>query len=231
MAIQYSDPSRENVSQLMDDVADALEVELESEEIEEMNLSPRKRFFERFDYSWSPTEKAYLTVIKAAADEMVASILTGPILALNDLYAQARVVKLTGSGRPMKDLDGNPVWETDELGRPIEDWSSVTNENIEQTIIKFYTIKLDVTNRVSDLYLEAVFARYMLKDGWNERYSNIIEGTVNEKTAAADRAVRREKYKAFSRYWLWFKANELQKDINATVYNLEKIRSNRNWSK
>lgn len=229
--IDFADPARDYVDALMGSVSNELDQMLNDEMEEDVNTPPKKQFFQKYDFKWTPTQQAYLTVIKASANQLVADILSDAVIALDDLYLQARVVQKHSNGIPKKDSEGKLLWETDAYGKPKEDWKSVTNADLEKTLIKLHEIKLDVTLRVSDLYLEAVFAKYSFKDEWNEKYSSILEGTINEKTAAADRASRAEKYKAFSRYWLWYKASELQRDIASTTVMLGNIRSWRNWSK
>jgi hypothetical protein len=231
MAIKYDDLAVDSVKELIDAMDMELDNSPEPDEADEFTSPMKNQIFrEKFNYSWTQEEKSYLSVIKIAAENVIIDIFKDAFNAIDDLYQQARIIKKTAGGRPEKDNQGRYVWETDRYGNYIEDWKSVSNDDLENSILKLYQAKADISDRVSTLYLEAVYAKYSYKEGFTDKYDRIIAGTVGDKTAAAEKAARKEKYKAFSRYWLWYKAEQLKREIDGKIKILTDIRGWRNWA-
>lgn len=231
MGIKYDDLAVDSVKDLIDAMDQELDNNPEPDEADEFNSPMKNQIFrEKFNYSWTQEEKSYLSVIKLASENVIIDVFKDAIGAIDDLYKQARVVVKSSTGKPLKDERGGFVWEKDRYGRYIEDWKSVSTGDLENAILRLHQVKHDISDRVSTLYLEAVYAKYSYKEGFTDKYDKIIAGTVGDKTAAAEKAARREKYKAFSRYWLWYKSEQLKREVESNIRILTDIRGWRNWA-
>lgn len=188
------------------------------------SLRRKNSLFRRLSYTWKQDNKAILSQIKAASDGMIGDVFESTLAALDDLYVMVRKPAVNSNGILLKDERGRIIWELDRKGNPKEDWSLLTGQDIEETLLKLSREQIILSQRVSDLLLEATFAKHIADDSWNSFYEGYMDGTQTDKSARASRESQSERYQAFFRYFLWSKADALQRETRQVVRILERIR-------
>ena len=85
-------------------------------------------------------------------------------------------------------------------------------------------VKLEIAPKVNELLLEAVFAKHIHDDQFQDAYSELVEETIPGRNAYAARKTRQDKYHAFFCYYLWSSSKTFLDEINNFCRVLEKVR-------
>lgn len=191
---------------------------------EEAVLQDDNKLFSKIRFSWKAEDRAILERIRMSGDAMFEQAFTEAIESIDWFYTQLRVPKVDASGVNVKDADGRLVWETDELGKPIERWSQMTGDDVEKTLVDLERIRFVVAPQVNQLFLEALMARHIAQDTHDETWAGMMDGTVQDKTSKANRTSRVDRYHAYFRFYLYSTAKTFLDEIDAFVKLLNNIR-------
>jgi hypothetical protein len=71
--------------------------------------------------------------------------------------------------------------------------------------------------------MEAVFAKHLHDDLYQDAYAELVEETIPGRQAYAARKTRQDKYHAYFRYYLWSTANVLLAEVNNFCRILERV--------
>jgi len=190
---------------------------------EDAALKSDNNLLSKITFSWRPEDRLILDRIRAAADATFDEAFAQFIQVIDGFFAELRV-PLYRDGQRVTDVRGRQVWETDEAtGQPIERWSQLTGQDIEQTLMSLHRLRMQVAPQVNQLQLEALFARHVSTDDSDEAWFSIM-GTQGDRAARASRDSRQARYHAFFRFWLYSVADTFLKEINAFIKQLENIR-------
>jgi hypothetical protein len=181
--------------------------------------------FAKIRFSWRPEDRAILDRIRIAADAAFEQANAEAIVVLDEFYAALRVPKQR-DGVVLRDAQGRVLWETDERGRPIERWSQLTGQDIEHTLAKLQRLKFVLAPQVDELLHEAVFARHVASDVYDDTWTSQMDGTQGDRSARGNRESRVDRYHAFFRYVIYSRAKTFLDEI----INFEKLLTNvRYW--
>lgn len=207
--------------QLDQGLVDKWEMEVEPKRVVGLEKSS---LFSKLEFRWRPEDKLILDRIRTACNAVTFEQYRVLQRTLDDLYQQVRVPKLGTHGNPVQDERGRVVWEVDEHGRMIEDWSRLDGMDLEITIFHLQRSRVEMSTRTNELLQEALFAKHIYNDEYQEGYQSLVEGTQGDRTAQANRVTREEKYFSFYKFCLWQSADTLLKEIVNLQRVLERIR-------
>jgi len=216
----FRDPAGSLADQMRADTVKKLEQDglPESWAIEETKKSPYQKFYQKMSYKFKPEDQAILTQIRAAVDLLIGDVFDDALTALDEFYVSVRV--------PTGRLDKNKrqEWEVDSKGRIKEDWDLLTGQDVEVALMELAKVRLITSQRVSEMFMDAVFAKHIWQDVWFEAYEGMIEGTQKDREARANRETREEKYAGHFRYTLWYRCDVFQKELVNLMRLLEQLR-------
>ena len=191
---------------------------------EPVMLATTKSLFDKITFRWRSDERSQLDRIRASADSVVAHLFDEAKAEIDEFYAQLRVPQQNPeTGMVQRDREGRIVWQTDDRGQPIERWSQMTGQDIEACLLGLARIKVSVASQVHELLMEAVFAKHLHDDQYQDAYAELVEETIPGRQAYAARKTRVDKYHAFFRYYLWSTANVLLAEIGNFSRVLERV--------
>lgn len=202
---------------------------------DDLEAEMRKSIFEKISFEWRPEDKIIRTRIQALVDEEFANNFAGVVPVLDRLYESVRVPLMEPRGEPdpktgrpqlmpVLDHKRRQVWEIDpETGRAKEDFSLLTGQDICEALMRLERIRLDAVPRVSELLGDAVYAKMSAGDIQDDKWWAIMDGTVKDKTATANRESRPDRYHAFFCYRLWLTSKEFLDEVGRFMDRLEKI--------
>ena len=191
---------------------------------EPVMLASTKSIFDKIQFRWRSDEKSQLDRIRASADLVMNHMFEDAKQAVDNFYAGLRMPETNpDTGQVMRDRDGRTLWVLDERGQPIEKWSQMTGQDIEKCLLDLGRIKLNVASQVHELLMEAVFAKHIYDDHYQDSFAELVEETIPGRQAYASRSSRQDKYHAFFRYYLWSTADVLLKEINAFCRTLDRV--------
>lgn len=194
---------------------------------EEAVLAEDNNLFTKIRFSWRPEDRAALERIRIAADAVFEEAFADSIRVIDDFFMELRVPEqreVSGQMMPMRDASGRPVWKTDEAGHVIEDWNQLTGQDVEYALAKLSELRMIVSPQVNRLLLEALYARHVASDVYDETWGSLMDGTQGDRTARSNRASRQDRYHAYFRYSIFSVADTFLKEINSFTKLLENIR-------
>lgn len=192
---------------------------------EPIMLAESKSIFAKITFRWRSDEQSQLDRIRAAVDRVMSDLYQDGKQAIDNFYAQLRVAECDpNTGVVTTDSQGRIVWQKDARGQEIERWDQVTGQDIEQCLMELSRIKLNIAPKVNELLLEAVFAKHIHDDQFQDAYSELVEETIPGRNAYAARKTRQDKYHAFFCYYLWSSAKTFMDEVNNFCRVLERVR-------
>lgn len=149
--------------------------------------------FSRARMSWDPADREVMDQIRRETDAVMLELFTDAYAILERLRNAVRV--------PSQILPG---WELDELGRPKEDWSRLSDPDREKFGHEIFTRLFEWEQIAAAFWSEAMFAKAI----WEERFASgyvvapNVEGgprgklTIDDRTQLARGASVQERYRA-----------------------------------
>ena len=184
----------------------------------------RRELFRRIQFKWRDSDALILTQIEEAAKVLLSECFDDAITVIDDFYHSLRLPEVNEHGIVRLNAKGRPIWKKDEHGKYIEDWDQLTGQDIEASLLQLQRVRLTLSQRVKELELEAVFAKHIHDDSWTDSYSSLLQGTIGDREARANKDSRLDKYHAFFRYYLWTLSDTLLKEIVNLQWLMKDIR-------
>ena len=192
---------------------------------EEAALQAQNSMFpQKIRFTWRPEDRAVLDQIRGQAEITFAEIFNTAIELIDGFFASLWVPEVDGNGVMRRYADGRPVWKRGPDNKPVENWDQLTGQDIEQTLMDLQRVKLEIVPAVHQLLLEALYARHVASDIYDEAWGSVMEGTQGDRTARSNRESRTDRYHAYFRYVLWSTANVFLQEVTAFMRRLERIR-------
>jgi hypothetical protein len=194
-----------------------------AEGIEE-NTSPYKQLFQKVRYHWKPEDQHSIGQLRAVAEKVIEECFSKTFSIIDELYDSFRKIKTNQYGIALTDHTGRHLYEKDEHGNPIEDFSLLDGLDIEKALLDLQREKLVTSQQIAELLLEANFAHFSYKDDYWEKYESLLDGTNPLREAKANRETKEAKYFSYFRYYIWYRANEFGKELDNLMRILDRIR-------
>jgi hypothetical protein len=175
-------------------------------------------------FQWKDYDRSTLDQIKSASAIASNEILGHLLRTVDSFYATFRAPRVRASGATVLDANGRIVFERDENDRYIEDFSALTGQDVEEAILKLQRDKIDAAQRINDLFLEALFAKHIYDDEYNARYEALLDGTINDRSARANRDTKQAKYFAFFKFYTYQQCDVLFAEVSNLLRILERVR-------
>jgi hypothetical protein len=211
---EFTDLAGDVVKRIQDEVARDLShgfmpvVEDAPEEVH-----PQLVLFKKIEFSWKQEDRNAIAQLRAAAAAVFEDLFSESVNALDRFYSSIRVYDPARPGKFLKT----------DTGAYVEDWSQLSGQDLIKAIFDLQREKVYISQKLSNLFLEASFAKQVSTDVYYEAYRKLMEGTVGDRTAYANQQSKVDRYAAFFRYWIWHSASAFQKEIDGTVRVLEKM--------
>jgi hypothetical protein len=213
----FEDLAADVVRRLQDEAKQALldgyePAQIELDELPE-DVRPKIALFKKIDFSWKQEDKFAISQLRAAANTVFRSMFTESVTALEEFYNSIRVHDAANPGH----------YRRTETGAYVEDWSQLSGQDLIKAIFDLQRQKVLISPQISNLFLEASYAKQISTDVYWEHYRSLMEGTVGDRTARANQESKVDRYAAFFRYWIWHCAAQFQREIDGTMRVLEKM--------
>lgn len=189
----------------------------------------RKRTFRSVNLSrmrteWPEEDQPVVAIVKARADKELHDRFA-EVFALRDQIRRCvRVAKLVG-GSPIADAEGNPIWETDEDGVVVEDWTLLSDQQRDHFIYTIQTYSFDWDQAAVAMWHEAMLAKVQ----WEQAFARgFLEPqgryTVDDKTHEGHYASDLERYHAIYLSALSRGADAIVRNMAGLQATLERTR-------
>jgi hypothetical protein len=195
------------------------------DEVGPLHTDVKRSIFAKIEFSWRPSDAKALEQLRAAGDRAFREMYDEAITVMDNLYASVRVPQTNDEGIVLRDSAGRVLWQRDSRGHEIEDWSLLTGQDIETTLLDITRLRLALAPQLDELLLEAVFARHIADDASADGYAELLDGTIGDRNAHASRVSRQDRYHAFVRYYLYRQASTFMTELINFAWTLDKIRA------
>lgn len=226
-----SDAAYQLQQEMIQELGDQNPVEPEGSVEESTRLLPYRSLYQKINFKWSVEDQAALSQLRVAVDQLVTREFDQALDAIDSFYLQVRIYETSEDGVVLLDHEGRPRWKKDSVGNYVENWDNLTGQDLEKSLFDLERVRFVTAQRVQELFLEAVFAKHVMSDDWHGAYEAVVQGTQADRTAKANRETREQKYHSFYRYYLWSRADSLQKEIVHLQRLMEKVIEWRIWRK
>jgi hypothetical protein len=191
----------------------------------EKALEDDNSLFTKIRFSWRKEDAAILNRIRVLSKIEFEDDYKFAINEIDHFYLQLRIPEQR-NGIVVMGADNRPVWKTNEAGQFIEDWSQLTGQQIEETLLSLARLRMEIAPRVNELWLEAIYARDVAKDIFDDAFdkARTEENTIPGRTAGANIDARADKYAAFFRFYLYSVAKTFMAEIDKFERLLTNIR-------
>jgi hypothetical protein len=196
---------------------------------EDEALLAENSLFTKIRFSWRPEDRAFLDRVRVSADAVFQECFADAITIIDGFYASLWVPEVDANGMVRRAADGRPVWQKDENGSPLEKWDQLCGQDIEQALMGLQHVKMQVEPQINKLFLEAIHARTVASDIYDDAWVGVMEGTQGDRTARSNRESRKDRYHAYFRFYLWSVTDSFMKEINQFCRRLEKVRDWQTW--
>jgi hypothetical protein len=194
---------------------------------EDLVAQERNGLFNKISFNWRPEDRAILDRIKASAEGLIEEVFGEAIATIDRFYEQLRVPETVQHGNAevvCRGADGRVIWKRNESGKLIERWDQLTGQDIEMTISDLLRIKLFIAPEVNRLLNDAIYAKHVAADAYDDAWGTVVQGTQGDRTAKANRASRSDRYHAHFRFVLYSTSNTLLREIAIFISRLSDIR-------
>jgi hypothetical protein len=169
-------------------------------------------------------EQETIDTIKFVVEQQVVSEFQPAFMLIKKFINRTRIPQLDGMGNEVMDETGKVQWQRNSDGSIIEDWSKVGAMEMDSLVLNASTFSFFGGQKSIDLYAEAVFAKYMAEDAFDDKFAKILQGTISDKTTAANRNVRMERYFAFYKAYQYKRVKEVLDRLDSLVRRVEQVR-------
>ena len=175
------------------------------------------------------SEGKVIAEIERVADEVIEYLFADTERQIDEFYTLVRKVEMhdVGGGLLMPKFgeDGRPVWARDDDGNFIEDWRTLDGMDVERLIMALQRVIMEAGEEVERLRSRMLMAQAVKEDEWYEAYRSVLDGTVKDREAFANRNTRESRYYFFFAYWVWRRADQRLESYRSFKKDMEFMRS------
>lgn len=221
------DFASEVAEKLLREQRDSLKKEDLVDECQPMVKDQKQSLFAKVEFRWRTEDRLILDQIRNAASAVFWEQFEDAVGVIDQFYATIRVPEtreVGGHSIVLTDENRRMIFKKDPTGNYAEDWGSLTGQDIEKCLLDLSRLKLVMSQQLTELLNEAVFAKHIYDDAYQAGYSSLIEGTQGDRNARASRDARVDKYHAFFRWVLYSQAEAFSRELSDLMRRLERIR-------
>lgn len=201
-----------------------VEVEVAAEEVAVPTALPVVTF-PQIRWEWDEEDQAVIEEIIKTVNAQVAEKFRPAFQTVQKVLLRVRIPETDEYGNERHDENGKIVWRRNPDGSVIEHWGNIGAEEMDEFILNASMYTFFASQEEIDLYAEAVFAKFASEDTYDDFYRSLGKGTINDKTAEANRATREERYFAFYKSYTYKKVKELVTRLDTLVRRVESVRN------
>jgi len=178
--------------------------------------------FSRMRFSWIGEDRARLDEIQRQADLALRSRFQDALDLLDRIFLCVREPAVDGEGEVRLGPDGRPVWQADEQGHPVEDWSLLGDTQRGNFLFAINTHLYGWEQGAVDLWAEAMYA----KVNWEEKFANAFiklpGNAISGKPTIDDRTQTGHAFSAQERYFAVY-CSALSRKADALIRSMTRI--------
>ena len=158
--------------------------------------------FTRMRTHWEGDEALHVQSLRAIVDDVMLTQFPDAIMIMNDLFEIVRTPMVNSDGEVVVDRHGFPVWERNDSGAFLEDYSRLSYRDKEDILFRITTNLVRWKEIQANLWGDAMFA----KAAWEERFSDQFLSAPGMRPTIDDKTNRARHNSVEERYFAIFQA-------------------------
>lgn len=214
--------AEEETAEVAKELTEPLKVELPEEKAKATQKDLRTPGFARMRIVWRSEDRPIIDRAKASVEDALTRTFEDAYLVMNQILELIRTPEINpATEQPRRDNFGFIIWKRTPSGSYEEDWTRLTIRAKESLLFTITTRLFEWEQRAADVWGEAMFA----KAQWEERhaiaYDASMHGTIEDRTAYANRDAREERYFAIFTTLYSRKADALVRTMSLLAQRLK----------
>lgn len=187
----------------------------------------RRRFrspgFSRARIGWgNPDEAMVMARVQVTVQRRLLELFADAYEVINAIYDVVRTPEVDpATGETRRDEYGFVVWRTNAGGGYDEDFTRLTRAQREHFMFLLTTRLFDWEQRAADVWGEAMYAKAVWEERFAIDYDAPMEGTIDDRRAAANKSAADERYFAVYMSLYSRKADALVRSMNQLAQRLK----------
>jgi hypothetical protein len=150
----------------------------------------------RMRRSWNAEDRYAIDEIMAATDKIIRDTFPVAFALMDKIYRAARFAKADkATGLKLTGPEGGPVWEMDQDGLPVEDWTRIGDKDRDDWLWIITTHLFEWEQQQARMWGTSMYA----KGKWEEVFSNAFQSgnagsTVDDKTQYGQSSAMESRY-------------------------------------
>lgn len=166
--------------------------------------------FSRARLDWTKEDREHWEDLREAVDEYIAEAFRSAYAIINDLFDEIGEFQVNPeTGELQVDSEGFKVPVISASGQPVLHWSKLTTERREYFIFEISTQMFWWRQTKEDLWAQSIFAKGEATEAFSLSYSQVVGGTIEDRTSYANAQAAKEKYFAIYKAFVSRKADAI----------------------
>lgn len=181
--------------------------------------------FSRMRINWLGDDSVRLQEVLAEADSMIKDEFRVAFAVIERLHRCVRTPLMEEDvpGTIRTYPDGSPMWETDSMGLPVEDWGLLDDRTRDSLLYIITTWLFEWELKSVDEWAKAMFAKVQWEEKFAKGYVSLPGMQVSGKPTIDDRTQWGHQYSAEERYFAVYRS-VLSRKADALVRSMERLR-------
>lgn len=163
-----------------------------------VELDDKKRFrtagFSRMRFHWRSEDAIVVQAAQKAIEDRIMVNFDDAYRVMHDLFMIVRTPKEGPDGEIIRDQNGWPEWARTASGTWAEDFSRLSKAQREDFLFRITTRIFAWEQAAAEAWTEAMFAKSAWEEAHGNAYNEPMKGTIEDRTAFANRTVVEERY-------------------------------------
>lgn len=201
----------------VDTIDKPVEIDLD---IEKPERTPR---FSRMRFDWDSRDRQIISSSRSVVDRRMVTEFHDAFQMMGEIYDIIRNPVIGDDGHPVLDDAGFVVWERNDFGGYVEDFSRLTHHQRRHYIGIITTRLFAWEQSAADIWAEAMYAKAQFEERFAIAFDSPMSGTVDDRRAAGNRDAAEERYYAIMMTHLSKRADALVKSMDRLSQRLKDL--------
>lgn len=184
----------EQAAEALEEMAEQADTPAEASIPEETKFTFRTPGFSRMRTEWRREDYDVIQSAKDMVERRIIEMFADAYQVMFDVYSVVRTQAADANGEPMVDAFGLPIWLRLDSGAWDEDFTRLTSKAKEDFLFKITTNVFDWSQRSTDLWGEAMFAKAQWEERFAIEFDTGLSGTVDDRKARGNKEAADERY-------------------------------------
>jgi hypothetical protein len=177
----------------------------------------------RMRTDWVGDDALRMAEVRGIADQIIKEEFRVAFAVMDRLHRHVRSIALnTSDGSFQYNPDGTPIWEEDELGAPVENWSQLSDSDRDNLLYTITAFLFEWELMAVDKWAQAMFSKVQWEEKFAKGFIMLPGMSISGKPTIHDRTEWGHQFSAEERYFAVFQS-VLSRKADAVVRSMTRL--------